>query len=151
MEFDSLIADFAEATGAGLETDSHGTAYCEADGVSVTVQYRSQRRDVVLFTFPCGEMPVDETMMRHALELSMAGLGTDGFFIGLCEGALTLSAVLPLEGLDAEKLGKRMLDLAAATRRVAERIGNAVADACVDLYGAGENLEDDCNQNALRV
>lgn len=30
MEFERLIADFSEAAGFGMETDSDGTAWCEA-------------------------------------------------------------------------------------------------------------------------
>ena len=151
MEFKRLIADFSEAAGFGLETDSQGTAWCEADGVLVTVQHRPECGDVVVYTFPFGEMPADEPMMRHALELSMAGIGTCGFSLGLHDGVFSLSAAIPLDGLDAEGLGRRMLDLAAATRRVALNVGSAVVDECAEQVVAEERSAYDCNQFPIRV
>ena len=136
MEFESLVADFAEAAGLELSVDSEGTVWCDADGVPVTLQHRVDSDDVVIFTFPFGEMPADEPMMRHALALSVAGMGTGGFFPGLSDGVFSLSGVLPLEGLDAESLARRMLELAAATRSVAQRVGSSVADECVDRIDA---------------
>ena len=144
MEFERLIADFSEA--AGFEIDSDGTAWCEADGVLVTVQHRPKSGDAVILTFPFGEMPADEPMMRHALELSVAGIGTGGFFLGLHEGVFTL-----LEGLDAEAFGRRMLDLAAATRRVALSVGTSVVDECVEQIEAAERSSAACNQFSIRV
>ncbi|MBQ6141241.1 MAG: type III secretion system chaperone [Kiritimatiellae bacterium] len=151
MEFERLIADFSEAAGFGMETDSDGTAWCEADGVLVTVQHRPKSGDAVILTFPFGEMPADEPMMRHALELSVAGIGTGGFFLGLHEGVFTLSAAIPLEGLDAEAFGRRMLDLAAATRRVALSVGTSVVDECVEQIEAAERSSAACNQFSIRV
>ena len=151
MEFERLIADFSEAAGFGMEPDAHGTAWCEADGVQVTVQHRPEGADVVIFTFPFGEMLADEPMMRHALELSVAGIGTGGFFLGLHEGVFTLSAAIPLEGLDAEAFGRRLLDLSAATRRVALSIGSSVADECAEQVEAAEQSSDVCNQFSIHV
>ena len=96
-------------------------------------------------------MPADEPMMRHALELSVAGMGTGGFFLGLRDEIFMLSGVLPLEGLDAETLGRRMLDLSAATRGVTQNVGSGVADECVERIEAEKSSEDSCNQTALRV
>ncbi|MBP5509522.1 MAG: CesT family type III secretion system chaperone [Kiritimatiellae bacterium] len=151
MEFEKLIADFSEAAGFGLETDSQGTVWCEADGVLVTVQHRSESGDAVIFTFPFGEMPTDEPMMRHALELSVAGIGTGGFFLGLHEDIFTLSGTIPLDDLDAETLARRMLDLAAATRRVALSVGSSVVDECAGQVDAEEHSSDVCNQFSIRV
>ena len=123
----------------------------KADGVLVTVQHRPKSDDAVIFTFPFGEMPADEPMMRHALELSVAGIGTGGFFLGLHEGVFTLSAAIPLEGLDAEAFGRRMLDLAAATRRVALSVGTSVVDEYVEQIEAAERSSDACNQFSIRV
>ena len=151
MEFEKLVAEFAEAAGLQLEADSEGTVWCDADGVPVMVQHRAKSDDVVISTFPFGEMPADEPMMRHALELSVAGIGTGGFFLGLRDGIFMLSGVLPLEGLDAETLGRRMLDLSAATRSVTQNVGSGVADECVERVEAEKSSEDCCNQTALRV
>ncbi|MBP5320238.1 MAG: type III secretion system chaperone, partial [Kiritimatiellae bacterium] len=128
-----------------------GTAWCEADGVLVTVQHRPESGDAVIFTLPFGEMPADEPMMRHALELSIAGIGTGGFFLGLHEGMFILSAPIPLEGLDTETFGRRMLDLAAATRRVALSIGSSVVDECAEHIVAEEQAPDACNHFSIRV
>ena len=105
----------------------------------------------MIYTLPFGEMPADEAMMRHALELSAAGFGVDGFSIGLCGGFLTLSAILPLEDLDAETLGRRMLALSVATRGVAKMISSTVVDECVAGLEAEANSAEDCNQFEFRV
>lgn len=44
MEFERLVADFAEAAGLELSVDSEGTVWCDADGVPVTLQHRGDAR-----------------------------------------------------------------------------------------------------------
>ena len=151
MKFECLIADFAEAAGLELSPDTDGTVWCDADGVPVTLQHRASTDEVVISTLPFGEMPADEPMMRHALELSVAGIGTCGFFLGLRDGTFTLSGVLPLDGLDVETLARRMLELAAATHSVSQSVGASVADECAEMIEAENNSGDRCNQSALRV
>lgn len=152
MKYEQLIAEFSKETGLDVAPDSQGTLWMEADDVPVTIQNRQEQNDVVMFTLPIGEMALDESIMRHALELSAVGLGTDGFFIGISGGALTLSAVLTLDGLDAETFGKKMLALAAASRKVAKRIGAAVAEDCIDRHDAESDLtEIRSNQSMFRV
>lgn len=152
MKFEQLIAEFSKETGIGVAPDSQGAIWLEADGVPVTVQHRPAHDDVIAFTLPIGEMSIDEAIMRHALELSAIGVGADGFFIGISENALTLSAVLPLDNLDAERLGKKLLSLAAASRKVATRIGTAIADECAERHEAKEDLSEiRSNQSMFRV
>ena len=42
MGFERLLADFGDATGIDLSLDSQGSAWCEADGVVVTLQHRPE-------------------------------------------------------------------------------------------------------------
>lgn len=70
----------------------------------------------------------DGPMLRRALELAADGNGTGGHFLGIREGMFMLSAVLPLEGLSADDLGRRILMLAAASKRVADELSRASAE-----------------------
>lgn len=152
MKFEQLIAEFSKETGLDVKPDSQGTLWLEADGVPVTIQGRPEHNDAIAFTLPIGDMAIDEPIMRHALELSAVGIGTDGFFLGISNGAMTLSAVLPLDGLDAETFGKKMLALAAATRKVAVRIGSTVADECASRHETEKDLNEfRSNQSVYRV
>lgn len=152
MKFEQLMADFRDATGVDARPDGSGTVWLDADGVPVTVQHRQEDDAAVVFAMPLGEMAIDEAIMRQALELSAVGTGTGGFFIGISNGVLTLSAVLPLDGLDAETLGKKMLAIAGASRKVAARIGAAIADECAARHEAKKDLDEiNGNQSMFRV
>ena len=151
MEFEKLIAEFDEATGIGLEIDDAGAVRCQADDVLLTVMRRPQSEELVIYSVPLDDSPADEMMMRHALELSFAGVRTGGFFLGLNDGTLTLSARFPLDGMDAETLGRRMLELSAATRRVAQDLSAAVAEECAEQVDSERNSSDACNQTVFRV
>ena len=126
--FATLVAEFAEKTGVApgkLDADSIDVV---ADDVVVSALYRPERGDCVIFTLPLEDAEPDGPMMRRALELAANGLGTGGHFLGIREGMFMLSAVLPLEGLDAEELGKRMLALAGASKEVADALARAAAE-----------------------
>ena len=153
MEFERLIADLAETAGADIAPDSQGTVWMEVDDVEMTIQSRPKRGDVVAFTLPIEDAAADEHLMRRALELSSAGMGTGGFFLGLHDDSLTLSAVLPLDGLDAEGLGKRLVSLAAATRSVRENLVASVSDAFGAHLEAEEerHSQESGNQFVVRV
>jgi hypothetical protein len=88
---------------------------------------------------PCAEPPGNIRWMR--------GDGTDGHFLGLKEGMLMLSAVLPLEGLDADEFGRRMLVLAAASHRVADALSHASADGA----GPAAARQDPGGKDFMRV
>ena len=100
----------------------------EADGVVVSAQYRAERDDCVIFSLPLEDAQPDGPMLRRALELAADGAGTGGHFLGLREGMFMLSAVLPLAGLSADDFGRRILMLAAASKRVADELSRASAE-----------------------
>ena len=126
--FATLVADFAEQTGVELGKPDADNFDVEADGVVVSAQYRAERDDCVIFTLPLEDAQPDGPMLRRALELAANGAGTDGHFLGLKEGMFMLSAVLPLAGLSAEEFGRRLLALAAASKRVADALSRASSE-----------------------
>ena len=126
--FATLVADFAEKTGVEPGKLGADNFDVEADGVVVSAQYRAERDDCVIFSLPLEDVQPDGPMLRRALELAANGAGTDGHFLGLREGMFMLSAVLPLAGLSADDFGRRILMLAAASKRVADELSRASAE-----------------------
>ena len=126
--FATLVADFAEKTGVEPGKLGADNFDVEADGVVVSAQYRAERDDCVIFSLPLEDAQPDGPMLRRALELAANGTGTDGHFLGLREGMFMLSAVLPLAGLSADDFGRRILMLAAASKRVADELSRASAE-----------------------
>ena len=126
--FETLVADFAEKTGVEPGKLGADNFDVEADGVVVSAQYRAERDDCVIFSLPLEDAQPDGPMLRRALELAANGAGTDGHFLGLREGMFMLSAVLPLAGLSADDFGRRILMLAAASKRVADELSRASAE-----------------------
>ena len=126
--FATLVADFAEKTGVEPGKLGADNFDVEADGVVVSAQYRAERDDCVIFSLPLEDAQPDGPMLRRALELAADGNGTGGHFLGIREGMFMLSAVLPLEGLSADDLGRRILMLAAASKRVADELSRASAE-----------------------
>ena len=126
--FATLVADFAEKTGVEPGKLGADNFDVEADGVVVSAQYRAERDDCVIFSLPLEDAQPDGPMLRRALELAADGAGTDGHFLGLREGMFMLSAVLPLAGLSADDFGRRILMLAAASKRVADELSRASAE-----------------------
>ena len=126
--FATLVADFAEKTGVEPGKLGADNFDVEADGVVVSAQYRAERDDCVIFSLPLEDAEPDGPMLRLALELAADGAGTGGHFLGLREGMFTLSAVLPLAGLSADDFGRRILMLAAASKRVADELSRASAE-----------------------
>lgn len=126
--FATLVADFAEKTGVEPGKLGADNFDVEADGVVVSAQYRAERDDCVIFSLPLEDAQPDGPMLRRALELAADGAGTGGHFLGLREGMFMLSAVLPLEGLSADDFGRRILMLAAASKRVADELSRASAE-----------------------
>ena len=126
--FATLVADFAEKTGVEPGKLGADNFDVEADGVVVSAQYRAERDDCVIFSLPLENAEPDGPMLRRALELAADGAGTGGHFLGLREGMFMLSAVLPLAGLSADDFGRRILMLAAASKRVADELSRASAE-----------------------
>ena len=137
--FETLLADFAEKTGVAPLGTGANSVDVVADGVLVSAQYRPELEDCVIFTLPVADLEPDAAMLRRALELSANGDGTFGHFLGMTEGMLVLSSVLPLRGLSTEDFGKRLLDLAAASRSVAEALAQASAEG---ESSGGESVAD---------
>ncbi len=48
-QFESLIADFAKMTGLPLSPDERGGCALETDGLIITIQYRAEADDIVIF------------------------------------------------------------------------------------------------------
>ena len=126
--FATLVADFAEKTGVEPGKLGADNFDVEADGVVVSAQYRAERDDCVIFSLPLEDAEPDGPMLRRALELAADGAGTGGHFLGIREGMFMLSAVLPLAGLSADDFGRRILMLAAASKRVADELSRASAE-----------------------
>ena len=135
--FEELMADFASKTGVEAEGPGADSIDLEADGVLVSAQYRAELDDCVIFSLPLEDVIPNEPMLRRALELAANGGGTCGHFLGLKEGMFMLSAVLPLKGLSAEEFGKRLLTLAAVSKKIADTLVRASAE---DNSGSKDNL-----------
>ena len=118
--FESLIAEFAKNTGLPLEADAQESCSLETEDLVITLQYRRERDDVVLFapvSEPGEELPPET--LRAALELACNGKGTRGNYLGLFAGTLLLSRFISFDGLTADALGDRVLafsDAALAVR-----------------------------------
>ena len=85
--FGHLIAEFAAATGVELEPDAQDSCTLSTDRVSVTVQYRRDGDEVVVFA-PVAEADVEGSgfpaaVLAKALALAYDGRGTGGAFLGL--------------------------------------------------------------------
>ncbi len=145
--FATLVADFAEKTGVEPGKLGADNFDVEADGVVVSAQYRAERDDCVIFSLPLEDAEPDGPMLRRALELAADGAGTDGHFLGLREGMFMLSAVLPLAGLSADDFGRRILALAAASKRVADELSRASAEG----DGAAGSPQDSENNDFMWV
>ena len=127
-QFESLISELAAASGLALQVDAQDSCSLETDGIIVTLQYRRERDDVVLFapvTEPDTDLPPET--LRTALSLACHGEGTYGNFLGLFDGALILSALLPLEGLDAEMLAAHLLAFSDAAVAVRDALAASVS------------------------
>lgn len=122
-QFETLIAELAKGTGLALEVDARESCALETEGLVVTMQYRREHDDVAFFA-PVTEpgAPLTSETMRAALELACNGEGTRGNFLGLFEDALLMSAFVPLQGLDADALGARVLSFADSALAVRDSL-----------------------------
>lgn len=130
--FETLLSEFCEKTGLALQSSKDGSVDLVVDGFDVSVQYRSDKDDCVLFTLPLYDTEPEPCMMRRALELAANGAGTGGHFLGIKEGMFVLSSVVKMDGLSAEVFAERLISLANTTRRVAESLASAVAEDVVE-------------------
>lgn len=128
-QFESLIADFAKMTGLPLSPDERGGCALEADGLVITIQYRAEADDIVIFapvTDPEAPERPTKAMLEKALALAHDGTYTAGATLGLFDGELILSVRLPMQGLDAETLGVKLSAFADAAISVRAEIAAAV-------------------------
>lgn len=126
--FDALISEFCGKTGLALQAAVDGSVNLVVDGLDVSVQYRPDRDDCVMFALPLYDAEPEPCIMRRALELAANGAGTGGHFLGIKEGMFILSSVVKMEGLSTEGFAERLISLANTTRRVAESLASAVAE-----------------------
>ena len=127
--FESLISDFAQMTGLPLSPDARGGCALETDGLFITMQYRAETDDIVIFapvTDPEAPERPTKAMLEKALALAHDGKGTFGASLGLFDGELILSVHLPMHGLDAETLGAKLMAFADAAVSVRAEIAAAV-------------------------
>ena len=131
--FESLIADFSAQTGLNLVPDERQGCFLETDGIVITIQYRQETDEVVIFapvTDPDSGTAPTKAMFEKALSLSYDGKGTSGASLGLFGDDLVLSVHLPMEGLDASALGTKLLafsDAAVSARAEIDAAGNGAA------------------------
>lgn len=143
--FGHLIAEFAAATGVELEPDAQDSCTLSTDRVSVTVQYRRDGDEVVVFA-PVAEADVEGSgfpaaVLAKALALAYDGRGTGGAFLGLfSRNALVLTLHLPFEGLDAETLGVRLAAFTEVAEGVAAELEAAAGTAEAPPGGEPEVL-----------
>ena len=149
--FSSLVAEFSEKTGVTLGKPGADSFDIIADGILVSVQYRPDKDDCIIFTLPLGDMEPEPAMLRRALELAANGAGTGGHFLGIREGMFVLSAIVPLARMSAEDFGKRLIALADISHRVAEQLALAVGDsvATADDASLAEPPEPDKAENSF--
>ena len=128
-QFESLIADFAKMTGLPLSPDERGGCALETDGLVITIQYRAEVDDIVIFapvTDPEAPERPTKAMLEKALALAHDGTYTAGATLGLFDGELILSVHLPMQGLDAETLGVKLAAFADAAVSARAEIAAAV-------------------------
>ena len=126
--FETVISDFCEKSGLARPPVKDGSVDFTVDGLCVSVQYRSDRDDCVMFTLPLYDTEPEPCLMRRALELDVNGAATGGHFLGIKEGMFVLSSVVKVDGLSAENFAERLVSLANTTRRVADSLAATVAE-----------------------
>lgn len=143
--FESLIADFAKMTGLPLSPDARNGCALETDGLFITIQYRTEADDIVIFapvTDPEAAERPTKAMLEKALSLAYDGKGTSGASLGLFDGELILSVHIPMQGLDAETLGVKLAAFADAAVSARAEIAAAV-DVTDGVEGGGEGGRSD--------
>ena len=138
--FESLINDFAKATGLKIEIDEGNSCALETDGLIVVIQYRQKRDDLVIFapvTDPDRVSLLSKELLTRALALSFNGEETGGNYLGLSEGSLILSRVVPIENLDHNKLATILLSFSESALYVRDRLSDSSQDF------TDENLSDE--------
>ena len=140
-------------TGLEVAADAQGACQLETDGVLITLQYRSEANDVVIFapvTDSEANGELTPAQCKKALALAYDGKGTSGAALGMFDGELVLSVHLPMTGLDAEALGVRLAAFADAAVSVRAEIAAASGDGSAGA-AAGQEEGIDRLGGAIRV
>ena len=137
--FEELIAEFAEKTGQEMQPGKDGAISLDVDNELVTVQWRPEKDDVVMFTFPCGDMPPERATMKKALELTANGIGTKGHILGLVDDVFVLSGFMKLSGATVKDFATRLIALAETARNVSSMLGRAVAESAESTQSSDES------------
>ena len=66
--FESLVSEFAGKAGLALQSGKDGSVDLVVDGVDVSVQYRPDRGDCVMFTLPLYDAEPEPCMQLHQLK-----------------------------------------------------------------------------------
>lgn len=146
--FDKLLADFAAMTGLEVAADAQNSCQLETDGLIITLQYRSEADDLVIFApVTDSEEPggLSAAQCKKALSLAFDGKGTSGASLGMFNDELVISVHLPMSGLDAETLGVRLTAFTDAAVSVRAEIaamagdeGNVEAAPAAEQDGIGK-------------
>jgi len=154
--FETLIADFSSKTGLSLVPDERQGCFLETDGVVITIQYRQEADEVVIFapvTDPDSGAPLTKAMCEKALLLAYDGKGTSGASLGLFGDNLILSVHVPMDGLDASALGTKLLAFtdAAVSARAEIAAANGAASDGPEGGDKPSSLPPDDISNFIRV
>ncbi len=152
--FESLINDFAKATGLNLEIDADNSCALETDGLIIVIQYRQKSDDLVIFapvTDPDRISVLSKELLSLALELSYNGEETGGNYLGLNKGVLILSRTVPLENLDHNKLADILLAFSDRALYVRERLLDNSYDNVDEHLSDGSVLQALEKNNAIPV
>lgn len=152
--FESLINDFAKATGLNLEIDSDNSCALETDGLIIVIQYRQKKDDLVIFapvTDPDRISVLSKEIFTRALSLSYNGEETGGNFLGLYNGSLILSRAVSLQNLDHNKLASILLAFSESALHVRDRLMDNSMDYDDELLGGRSALQSLEKNNAISV
>ena len=152
--FDKLLADFAAMTGLEVSADPQNSCQLETDGLIITLQYRSDADDLVIFapvTDPDENGELAPSQYKKALSLAFDGKGTSGASLGLFDGQLVLSVHLPMNALDAETLGVRLTAFTDAAISVKAEIAAVAGSGDGALAPAGQTDAIPELENLIRV
>ena len=143
-DFERLLAEFSAETGLEATADAKGACSFETDGLIITLQYRSEADDIVIFA-PLSDPDAAEgptpQMLRRALELSYDGKSTGGAFLGLFDGQLVLSSHVPMQDLDANALAAKLSAFADTALAARAEIFAAQPDDAPDASAAPDNSD----------
>ena len=127
--FETVIKDLAEITGLPLQVEADDSCTLETNDMMITMQYRRELDNVIIFA-PVMVAEEEERLpygvLQKALELSYEGKGTHNAFLGMFNGALVLSVLLPMNGLDADSLAVRILAFTDTAQGIALELENVL-------------------------